>query len=60
METNTDTIVETIKSDSFKHTLVKLAVGTAVSVIARKFAEELVDRIHDRRHAVATVETTEA
>jgi hypothetical protein len=49
-------IVETVKSDNFKHTLVKLAVATVASTLARKAAEELVDWMHNRRQTV-TIET---
>jgi hypothetical protein len=54
MENNTEDT--SIKSDNFKHALVKVAVATIASALARKFAEEVIDRMHDRRKVVA-VET---
>jgi len=45
-------------STNFRHTLVKIAVATIASALAKKVAEEVIDRMHDRRQAVVTVETT--
>lgn len=55
MENNNDNTV-TIKSDTFKHSLVKLAVATIAATLAKKAAEEVVDWMHNRRQTV-TIET---
>jgi hypothetical protein len=56
MENNIDPT--SIKSESFKHTLVKLAVATIAATIAKKAAETLVDHMLNRK-SVATVEIVE-
>jgi hypothetical protein len=57
MENNNDIPVVEVQSYSFKQNLMKLAVATVASVIAKKVAEEAFDWMHNRRHPVVTVET---
>lgn len=56
MENNMET-VKTVNTDDFKHNLIKIAVATVASVIAKKLAEVAVERIFDRNQTVA-IETT--
>lgn len=56
MENNIETKI--IKhEESFKQTLVKVAVSTAAAAIAKKFAEVIVERMFERNNTVVAVET---